>query len=285
MARGEWEESSRLIQVATRILRDENPMTIRQAFYRLVSAGYISNNVAAYRRVSRVLTKAREDGRCEIHWVVDRSRQSYETNVFENPREYAEVVKRGYHRDYWQDQPVHVEIWTEKDAITGSIMPVQDELGVPIRPCRGYNSTTVAMEMAGRLASISKKKIVFYLGDHDGSGHAPVTGIQDELKSRVLRYGSGPFELKRLAILPEDIQKFNLPPQRVKDSDPRAVAFRRKFGTKTVELDALPPTVLRRRLTVAIKRVMDRRRWNRAIEVERVEIACIAETVGKWFGS
>jgi hypothetical protein len=98
-----------------------------------------------------------------------------------------------------------------------------------------------------------------------------------------MSYGSK-FQLKRLAIHKSDIRKFNLPPQRVKDTDSRAPKFREKYGTDTVELDALPPTELRRRIREAIEGKMDRQQWERAIAVESVEIRSIIETVSQWPG-
>lgn len=49
--------------------------------------------------------------------------------------------------------------------------------------------------------------------------------------------------MKRLAILREDIERFNLPPLRVKDKDPRAKGFKQKYGGDAIEIeaDALPP--------------------------------------------
>jgi hypothetical protein len=85
-----------------------------------------------------------------------------------------------------------------------------------------------------------------------------------------------------VAILRQDIAQFNLPPQRVKESDPRSGRFKARHGTECVELDALPPTELRRRLREEIEGMLDRDAWQRAIDVERVEIASIVETVNRW---
>jgi len=82
-----------------------------------------------------------------------------------------------------------------------------------------------------------------------------------------------PFLLRRLAIHPEDIRKFNLPPLRVKLADPRASGFLRKHGNECVELDALPPSELRRRLSAAIRGLIDKAAWERAMAVEEAERA------------
>jgi len=87
------------------------------------------------------MTKARLDGRCDWDWIVDRSRPTYKPNVFIDTAEYAETVKQAYRKDYWESQPNHVEVWTEKDAIIGSIEPVTRELGVTVRVGRGHFSS------------------------------------------------------------------------------------------------------------------------------------------------
>jgi hypothetical protein len=209
---------------------------------------------------------------------VDRSRPVYSPTVWKDPTGYAKVVQRSYRKDYWEMQPNYVEVWVEKDAVIGSISDLCDELGVTIRPFKGFNSTTKVHEAAELLSDIKRPITVFYCGDHDASGRC----IDTEGAGRVMSYGSGKFTLLRLAVHQRDIRIFNLPPQRVKDTDSRARAFREKFGDETVELDALPPVELRRRIRVAIESKLDREKWNRAIAIERIELRSIIESVRQW---
>jgi len=76
MAKAEWQETSRLIDLATAILEEQSPMTIRQLFYRLVSIKAIENSRHAFQKVSRLMTKARKDGRCPYDSIVDREYDS-----------------------------------------------------------------------------------------------------------------------------------------------------------------------------------------------------------------
>lgn len=288
MARGLWDKSRQLIDWARVILEREWPMTIRQIFYRLVSKGLIKNTKSDYQRVIRLMTIARNDGRIPFDWIVDRSRPVYNPPVFKDAQAYAETVKRSYRRDYWTSQPFHVELWCEKDTISGSIAGVTDELGVTVRVGRGFNSTTRAREIAAVLADTTKPKVILYCGDHDPSGR----NAEEEGLSRVLAHyrcitgnsQARDVDLRRLAIHKEDIKKFNLPPLRVKDTDSRTPGFVRKYGHDCVELDALPPNELRGRIRVNITGLLDRVAWDRAIACEKVELASIVDTVGKWPG-
>ena len=62
MAKGKWAATTELVERAKRILSAEQPMTIRQLFYRLVSVEALENSIADYKQLSRVMTGARERG-------------------------------------------------------------------------------------------------------------------------------------------------------------------------------------------------------------------------------
>jgi hypothetical protein len=228
--------------------------------------------------VSNALTKARDDGRVDYDWIVDRSRATYMPDHYKNLADFAETLEwscKQYRRDYWQDQPSYVEIWCEKDAVTGSIEEVREEYGVIVEAQRGFNSTTNVHNIAERL--LQKKEEgkhlhVLYLGDWDPSG----AEIQADVERRVTQWERDridlfDFRLHRVAIFKEDIAAFKLPPLKVKISDSRAAKFVRRHGDYAVELDALPPTELRARLRRAIDSVIDRDAWDRALLVEEAQ--------------
>jgi hypothetical protein len=280
MAQGEWRSTTQLIEQAARILAGESPMTIRQLFYRLVSIAAIENTRNDYQRVSSTLTKARNDGRIDFDSIVDRSRPEYSPNVFEDAAQYARAVSKSYRKDYWQLQPQRVELWCEKDSVIGSIEDLTDKLGVTVRVARGFLSTTKAFDLARAIGGNEKPMTVLYLGDHDPSGRQ----IETDLSARIRGYGAK-FTIERLAIHSADITKFKLPPLRVKESDSRAAGFLRRYSNRCVELDALPPTELRRRIEQAVTAMLDRELWDRAVIVEQAELASIQKIMERWPGS
>jgi hypothetical protein len=79
---------------------------------------------------------------------------------------------------------------------------------------------------------------VFFLGDHDPSGHV----IEHDIHRRAQAASGVDFRMVRLAIHDEDIAALRLPPQAIKTTDSRAASLRRRFGDNaaTAELDALP---------------------------------------------
>ena len=174
MAKGEWKGTTEFIEKALSILKDEHPMTVRQLFYRLVSAGVIENTKDRYQYVSRMMTKARRDDRCPYEWLVDRSRPTYLSNgvsrTLRNMRKsssgHTEKTTGRCSRRDWR-------IWCEKDAVIGSIEDTTNLLGVtlqesPVASCQRRDRTT-----SHSISSGWKKPItVFYLGDHDPSGRS-----------------------------------------------------------------------------------------------------------------
>jgi hypothetical protein len=287
MGRGESKGVRLLVEAAVRILKIESPMTIRQLYYRMVSTkdesgeALMANTTASYKKVSRIMTKARKDGRCEYDYIVDRSRSEYTAGGWRNPKQFMRTLAHGYRKNYWEMQPKHVEIWTEKDAVVGSVEELCRELGVSIYPCKGFNSTTKVHEAAVRLSQVGKPIEIFYAGDWDASGTGEM-GIEQDAKRRVIEQGAPSFGMTRLAIFPRDIKKYDLPFFRAKESDSRSAGFRVQYSNKCIELDALPPSELRRRIRAAVEGVMDIKAWNRAIVVEQVETKSIQDFIGPY---
>ena len=279
MPKVETIRTRRLIMMANKILVKESPMTLRQLFYRLVSAEQLENTHADYRRVSRIMTIARGDGRIDWDAIVDRSRPEYSPNVWTDPEAYAETIQRSYRKDYWNTQGTYNEIWVEKDAVIGSIQALTDKLGVKVRVGRGFQSTTRVHEIAEYFDGIRKPIYVFYLGDHDPSGREIEIDLEVRVRNQLSRIREDGEEivLSRLAIHSEDIRRFALPPLRIKPADPRAGQFLVKHGSKCVELDALPPNELRRRIRKAVMKHVDKDSWERSKRVEAAEKRCIVD--------
>lgn len=184
MPKGITQKTLNLIQAAYNILSAEYPMTLRQLFYRLVSALAILNCRPDYQRLSRVMTQAREGEEIDSDWIVDRSKPEIIPNVWSDVAGYIQTVSRGYRRNYWEDQPNYIEVWIEKDSLTGSIENTINDLGIILRTHRGYGSTTKKMEIASLFDSIEKPITIFYIGDFDPSG----MDIERDLLTKIERY-------------------------------------------------------------------------------------------------
>src|SRR6516225_4774459 len=145
-------------------------------------------------------------------------------SMWQDLRGYLDTVKRSYRRDNWQDQPYYTELWSEKATVLGSMRLITEELGVMLRACRGFGSTGMESQVGDLFEGVGKPITVFYLGDHDPSGH----DIERDIHQRAQAASGKKFELNRLAIHPSDIKTYNLPPQRIKTTDSRAAGFKQR---------------------------------------------------------
>ncbi len=303
--RGLATENKVLIATVNAILEDDHPQTLRQLHYQIFSRGTegYKNDVASYRRLSRVLTSARRLYRqwelqrqyAEVSsplftegapllgirsdWLVDELRRPEMVNMWSNMSGYIETVRESYRRDNWQDQPYRIELWGEKATVLGSMRPIMHEYGITLRVCRGFGSAGMEDQVGRLFEDVKKPIVVLYIGDHDASGDL----IGEDMHRRVEIASGRRFVMQRLAIHAGDIKAFRLPPQKIKDSDTRATQFRKKFGKNaaTVELEALPVAELKRRVEEAIEEHIDWELWDRQEMVQEAELASIQEFADK----
>jgi hypothetical protein len=231
-------------------------------------------------KVSRVLVAAREAGRVPWEWVVDENRSAERVNLWDNPEPILRATVRQYRKDYWQDQPRVVEVWSEKGTVRGTLAPVLDEYGITLRVLHGFSSATLLHDAALEQAGTNKPTTVLYVGDYDPSG---MSMSQRDIPGRLERY-RGTAEIVRLAILREQIAEHGLPgfPAGTKSGDPRHDWFVVNYGNTCWELDALPPPVLREVVEGAILRLLDRDLWERARMVEAAEIESMKGFFDGW---
>jgi hypothetical protein len=115
MSRGRGKRTVQILEAAAAIHEEIAPATVRAVCYRLFVAGLIKNmSKSSTNCVSRMLTRAREDRDIPWEWIVDESRQAEAAPTWSGPNELIQSAVNQYRRDYWRDQEVHVEVWSEK---------------------------------------------------------------------------------------------------------------------------------------------------------------------------
>ena len=96
------------------------PITGRGIGYKLFTRGLIPSMARSeMQRVYRLLKEAREQGIIPWEWIVDETREFERCSVWDDPQEFAATVSRAYRRDFWTQQPVRVEVWSEKGTVRG----------------------------------------------------------------------------------------------------------------------------------------------------------------------
>ena len=247
-------------------------LSVRQVYYQLVARGVVEKTEQAYKRVCDASAQMRLDGSLDYRKVVDGDRSRRAVYAHAGLAAALENAQALYRRNHWLDQPQTIEIWSEKDALSGVIQPVCDRYGVTYVATRGFPSITLRYESAQALRQARKPATVFYFGDHDASGQRISANLEAELR----RHGAD-VTVERVALGPEQVRAFGLPTRPGKRSDSRHVAFAARYGDAAVELDALPPDVLTGLVEDAILSCIDADAWRRAREVERLERKTFAE--------
>jgi hypothetical protein len=256
-------------------------LTLRQIYYRLVSKNLIPNTKASYKGLSHQLVKARESGEVDDSRIEDRSRKKQGNGDYgyEDSEDFVEdrVQRLKDSWEYftlkqWTDQPKQVIVALEKDALSRLFVDIADGYRIHVYATRGYGSYTFVNDMAGDL-NADKEVVVLYFGDYDPSGR----DIQRDLKERLVKYcGRDDFTVVRIALTPEQIAEYNLPPM---PEDKETLAkLQRDPRTKTygmtyaVELDAIEPNELQKLIKSAIIAQIDSEKWQaRLKESERLQ--------------
>lgn len=257
-------------------------LTVRQIFYRLVSVGAVVNNLAQYKKVSKLLTDARYAGMISWESIEDSGRQAFISSTYPNIKEFVSDYLSVYRRDIWEDSPYYLEIWVEKNTLTNLFRQVTDEYRICLNVNKGFASSSSTWESIKRFKNHpDKKKIILYFGDYDPSGLFMHTDIQNRLGE----FGVD-VEVKRVSLNIDHVQKFNLPPafeviSKKQDgseydklkADPRAAGFiaENNGNLFQVEIDALDPKILLAMLKIEIQQYCDIDAMNEVLELEYEE--------------
>lgn len=254
-----------LKQVLVDVLAADHPMTVRQCFYRLVSLGVIAKTEQEYKStVVRLLGELRREGRIPYAWLADNTRWMRKPTTYSSLRQMLARSIETYRRAVWDSQASYVEIWLEKDALSGVLYEVTETWDVPLMVTRGYPSLTFLHSAADAIAAQGKPTAIYYLGDHDPSG----VDIPRKVEREIRTFAPGvPLTFERVAVLPEQIAVWGLPTRPTKTTDSRS----RDFDGESVEVDAIPPQTLRALVEACITRHVDPAALGRLAAVEQQE--------------
>ncbi|MDP9460819.1 MAG: hypothetical protein M3Q22_11425, partial [Actinomycetota bacterium] len=202
-------------------VRDEHPVSLRGVYYRVVSAGAVDKTEAGYRLVGRQLLKLRQAGAVPYSWITDGTRYVIRPDTWFDVDAALRHTASTYRRQLWWNQAVDVQMFTEKDAITGVIEDVTFEWDVPLGVLRGYASESFCWKVA-ELLSRHKPTILYQLGDHDPSG----VDAWRSFAAKVTEFAPDKdVTFERLAVTPEQVIAWSLPTRPTKSTDSRAGGF------------------------------------------------------------
>jgi hypothetical protein len=282
IGRGRSQRSLDLIKAMHDIAEESQPITGRGVGYKLFSMNLIPS-MDQMPGVYRLLKLAREEGTIPWEWIVDETRELEQTATWNDPDAYMRATARDYQRNFWEQQPERVEVWSEKGTVRGLLQPVLDEYGVGFRVMHGFGSATILNDVAQ--SDDHYPLTILYVGDFDPSG---LWMSERDIPERLERYGGDHISAERIALLRADCTLLGRKPAfnvKEKSKDPRAPWFRKTYGQLCWELDAMDPNDLRSRVEEEINLHIEPEAWKRCrvvFEAERQSMSDFLDTWNTW---
>ena len=255
-------------------------LTLRQLYYQFVSRDLIPNTVQSYKNLGDVINDGRLAGLIDWDAIEDRTRNLRSSPHWSSPRSIVRACADQFAVHLWDTQENYVEVWIEKDALVGVIEGICTELDVPYFACRGYTSQSEMWGAAQRLIEREqrgKKTTIIHLGDHDPSGIDMTRDIQDRLRL----FGSTAV-IHRIALVYDQIEQYNPPPNPAKTTDARYQSYADRYGEESWELDALEPRVIVELIREAVEAQIDQDTWGKALDRQQTGRDQLGQVSHRW---
>jgi hypothetical protein len=240
-------------------------VTLRQLFYRLVAAGILQNRLMDYKTLSARTAAARRAG--AFPSLIDQTREIIRYQTWTSPESARAWLARRYRRDRTEGQEAAVYIGAEKATLLALLDAWFADYGVPLLLLRGYGSQTYLDDIAADVEAQGRPAVLLYAGDFDPSG-------EDIQRDLIERTGGAFAEIRRVAVLPEQIDALGLVPMPGKASDSRAAGFVARHGELVqVEVEAIEPNTLQSMMMAAFRELWDFETYDSVLEQETAERA------------
>jgi hypothetical protein len=256
------------------IVKAMKPMTVRQVFYQATVRGLVEKAESGYAKVQNDLTLMRRAGDLPYGWLADNTRWQRKPITFTSVEEALEDTAKFYRKSLWADADAYVEIWLEKDALSGVVYPITEKFDVPLMVARGYASLSFLHGAAEYINELDVPAYIYHLGDFDPSGVNAGEKIEQTLREMA---PDAEIHFERLAVTEQQIADWRLPSRPTKAADTRS----KNFGDKSVELDAIEPNMLRAIVKDAIEEHLPKHQYEVLKAAEQSERELIARLVSE----
>ncbi len=160
------------------------------------------------------------------------------------------------------DEPLHLELISEKSTMDDVVVPLCKELGINYAPATGFQSITGVVNLLKRLRQADKNGVVFYISDFDPAGAFMPASVARQLEYWRPIFAPGlDALLLPIVLTKEQVIEYGLPPIPIKETDKRQNNFLAKYGvegaTELDALEALHPGELARIIRQAVKPYRD----------------------------
>lgn len=159
-------------------------LTLRQLHYQFVSQNWIVNHDTAYKKLGSILDDCRYAGVVDWDAIEDRGRRpNIDYYVDDIPDALQDTIDQ-YKLDRMAGQEVYIELWTEKDALSGILSKSTSKYHIQLVVNKGYTSSSAAYKAYERCAKAieeNRRVKILYFGDHDPSGLDMIRDIRERL--------------------------------------------------------------------------------------------------------
>ena len=214
--------------------REQEPVTVRGIFYHLTTVDLMPKDDKGYDSVAGYCKNLRKSGAMPFEWIADNTRWVTKQRAYSGVDAFLENSVQTYRRDLMIDTGVDIEIWLEKDALSGVIAPITQLYDVPLYVSRGYSSMSFLYNAAKQLQDGA---FVYIFTDCDAAGK----GIADDISNKLSDYIKPGKEItiSREMLTHEQVSDWDVATRKPK---PKDINEGYDF---CAELDAVPPNKLR----------------------------------------
>ena len=256
--------------------REHLPLTLRQVYYRLVSRELVGKTESEYGRLCEILGRARRGRLLDMSAFRDDGFRQGEAPGWDDADQVVRAVAgtvAGYTRDRQDGQRRRLVLWCEAAGMVPQLERVAHEYSVPVFSSGGFDSITAKHAQARAIADDERPTFVLHVGDHDVSGVHLYGSLDEDVRAFVQHY-AGTCTFARLAVTPEQVERYGLPQAPPKATD------RRAFEGLTTQAEALDPRTLADIVREAIEAEQDAETRRAVIEREHAEREALRERFG-----
>ena len=261
-------ESQKKIDLIMATYREEGPLMVRRIYYKLLSAGFYDSGKSAnpkhnwyvYQNLSQRLVEWRENGILDPAVIIDEKSRVIEAQTWKSVDACVYYALNHYIKDdFLKKRERMVEVWIEKDTMTGLFQQICLEAFTPLVVSKGITSWTYKDQACKRFRNYRKPVMILYLGDFDAYGqHIPA------VLERHIRKNAPEVELtfEKVALTADDFDRLRqyavkYEPEKKDLEHVHVKEFIERYGKFKLEFESLSQNEARTRLIDALNLVID----------------------------
>jgi hypothetical protein len=237
---------------------EDEALTARQIFYRLVANYGYDKTEQAYGRLCENLVKARRAQLLPFHAIRDEKTDELGGDWgYSDTGEFWDGLRKSatqYQRPLREGQPNEIELWCESRGMGPSLNRVASEYGVSVYATGGFPGVTVTHAMAQRVLANEENEqatIFLHLGDYDPSGEAIYEAMRDDVRAFVaghlgsLEAADETFKPVRIGLTEDQVIEHDFETVPPKKTDGRSKRWEEEGRFDSVQLEAVETDLLR----------------------------------------